>query len=163
MVLSCVDLLDYPAYPGTVPPHQDEQIFRDETYRFVSPHNFNMGESLFVRADLVLAFHYEHAAFTEDTGRLHAGFSVEPQHCFVVLRVCAVPGTVVLVVFLKRFMPFMRRSSWRVHIRRVEHDAVNLAVCIRQGAAIYTVSQVGGKKAIPIVRKRLSRTLPCRK
>lgn len=55
-------------------------------------------------------------------------------------------------MIFERRMRAMRRSARRVHIGRVEHDAIDLPVPIGQGAAIVAVLNVGGPEFVPAVR-----------
>jgi len=59
MVLPCVELLQYPAYPRPVSPDQDKKVLGYETYPFIMVDNLHVRQPLLACADLVLAFHDE--------------------------------------------------------------------------------------------------------
>ena len=76
MVLSCVDLSNGPAHPGTIVPDYDKEILWDESHFAIRLDDLHVCEPLSVRAHLVLALDNQDAPVAQDS----VGFST----CFLI-------------------------------------------------------------------------------
>lgn len=113
VVLARVNLADSEAHAGAVPAHHDEQILGNETKGSARFHDFDMGEPLPVRADLILALHDKDSTFTANAASLPARVAVQRQDSLVMLVPRPVPRSVVPIVLLERRVRLMRRPPAR--------------------------------------------------
>ena len=152
MVLAGVDLPHRAADTGAVVPYDHEQVLRREPHVLIVRHYLHMRETLPVRAHLVLTLHDEHPAFPEYAVSLLARIPVQLEHRLVVFALGPVARTVVPVVVLEGRMRLMRRAPRRVHVRGVEHHAVDLAVPVRQLTAVDAALDVCRPQLVPARR-----------
>ena len=136
MIFPGVNLPDGTAHTGAVVSDDDEQIFGDEAKLLVRLDDLHVGEPLPIGAYFVLTFDDADSAVTKDSVRFLACILVQREHGFMVLLRGLVAGSVVAVVLLEGSVHRMRGTSRSVHVGRVEHHAINLAVAIRQVSAV---------------------------
>ena len=95
-----------------------------------------------------MALYNEDSALAENTIRFLPGILIQIYDRFVILAFCLSARPVVAVVFLKRFMRLMSRSSWGVHVRWVKNDAIDLPIIVRELSAIHSVLNIRGTDII---------------
>ena len=96
-----MDLAHGAADARTVVPHDDKQVFSDVVHFVVGLHDFDMSEALAIRANLVLAFHNQHASVPQDAVGFAPRVAVQVQNRLVVLAGSPIAGAVVSVMLLK--------------------------------------------------------------
>ena len=151
MIFPGVNLPDRAAHTGAVVPNDDEQIFGDKAKLLVRLDDLHMGEPLPIGAHFVLAFDDADPAVTKDSASLLACILVQSEHGFMVLLRGLVAGSVVAVVLLEGSVHRMRGTSRSVHVGRVEHHAINLAVAIGQVSTVGAGLDVSPEQDIPII------------
>src|SRR5262249_52618007 len=94
MVLARVFLTDQAAHRLPVRSHDNKQIFGMKSEPRIFVDDLDMGQTLLVGADFVLAFDDQHAVFFENAVRLLARAKIEIEHGGVVARADALAFTV---------------------------------------------------------------------
>ena len=157
-----MDLAHHTANPGAIASDNNEQVLGSESHLLIHAYDLNVSESLAVRTHLILAFDDENAAAFQDSVRLDATALIQVQYRLVIFAFSLISAPVVSIVPLKWRVGDVSRSSRRMHVRRVEYNAVDFAVAIRQLAAInaalnvsrtqivYALQNVSPKNAPPI-------------
>ena len=123
MVLPSMHLLENPAHARLVAPDYDEQVFHDKADRHQFVDHLDMSEALLVRANFILTFRNQDSTGTEDPMRLLRSAKIEIKDGFVIF-LFRIRRAVVDVIELEILMVLMRCSSGRMHIGRIEHNAV---------------------------------------
>jgi hypothetical protein len=140
-------LSQHPADARPIVPKHDEKIVNLESHRGQLVDDLDVGEPLPVGADFILAFYDQNAAGFQHAKRFPRAAEIQVQHRLVVL-LGRMSGAVVVVVLFVVLVVLVRRSPWRVHIRGIEHDAVNHAVAIRKLPAVHAGGQVRRAKIV---------------
>ena len=122
---------DYFASQQTDPQRQD-----------LSLHNLDMRQLLTIGTDLILALDDHYSTISEHTVGVSAGIGIQLQHRFVVLALRGVSRAVIAVIVLERRVGGMRGSPRRVHVGRIEDNAVHFCVLVGQIAAIHAIGQI---------------------
>ena len=171
MVLPGVDLPDHPADRGPGAADDDEYVLGDEPLGREAVYDVHVGEALGVGADLVLALDDVDPALPEHPPGLPGCFYVELEHGLVVFcpgllpsfpvfpaaRVVAVMpfaavAPVVAVMPLEALVARVGGAAPRVHVGRVEDDAVHLRVPVGQVPAVGAGGGVGGPEVECVLR-----------
>ncbi len=147
-----MNLLHCSAHAWSVVPHDHEEIFRDIPDFGVHLHDFYVREALPVGANLILTFDNEDASLPQDAPRFLTSVAVEIQNRLVVLARSPIPGSVVAVMGFEWLMSVMSCPTWRVHIGRVQYDAVDFSIPIWEVAAVNAILQIGRTKQILAIR-----------
>jgi hypothetical protein len=137
MVLSGVNLTHHSANARTIIADDYEKVFGNISDLFVHLHNFDVRESLTIRAHFVLAFYDKNALFPQNSVRLASSIPVQIQHGLMVLAFGLVSTPVVTVMRLKWLMRSVSRSAGGVHIGRIKYDTINLAIFVGQLSTIH--------------------------
>lgn len=85
MVLSRVQLLDYPRNARLISSHHDKYVFGIEPQAHEIQDNLNMGHALDARAYFILAFHNQHAVTLEHSLCLNGRPYVKFEDCVMPL------------------------------------------------------------------------------
>jgi len=136
VVFAGVNLSQEPAHAGFVCAENHKQVFYHETHYGQFVDDLNVGKPLLVGADFVLALYDIDTFWFQHSISLVCPFEVEIEHRFVVFFQ-TVFCPVIVVVVLEVLVILMSRATWRVHVWRIEHDAVDGCVAVRQITAIH--------------------------
>ncbi len=142
MIFSCVNLLFRGAHAWPICSCNHKQVFGDKSSIRIGLHDFDMGEPLPVRANLVLTLYNHHPPIPKDSVSLGPRVFVQAEDSFVVLPPMPV-GLVIAVVALEWGLPGVGSPARGVHIWRIEHDAINRAIGIWERPAIGPRQDVG--------------------
>ncbi len=148
MVFPRVNLPCHTAYSRPVISHYHKQVFSNKADVLILPHNLDMGESLPVGAYFVLALDDEYAAVSQDAVSFLAAVNIQFQHRFVIFASGSIAGAVVAIVVFVWPVARVRCPARRVHIGRVEDNAIYLAIFVGKSAAVGSIGNVGWAKSV---------------
>ena len=140
------------ANSGPVIADHHKEVLSNESHFLIGQHNLYVRESLPVGTNLILAFHNQNATFPQDAIRFPARIYVQGEYGLVVSCFGWIARTIVAIVFFKRCVCRMRSSSWRVHVRRIKHHAVNAIVFIGHFSAVNTSLDVSSQNFVTLKR-----------
>ena len=148
MVLPGMYLPDSTTHAGAVLPNDNKQVFGHKPHFLAVPHDFNMREVLPVRTYFILAFHDQDAAVPQNAIRFPGCVTIQVHNRLMILALGLVSAAVVPVMIFKRLVASVCRSARCVHVRRVENDAINLAIAIREIPTVNAILNVGCPKVV---------------
>lgn len=140
MILPGVDLSDGPAHTRFVIANDYEQILGNKAHISIGLHQFDMGKTLPVGTDFILALDNENPTISKHSECFLACITVKFKHRFMVLSCCLSSRSVVAVMLLEcGVSPVgIGCAAGGVHVRWVEDDAVYFPIVIRKVAAIHS-------------------------
>ena len=147
MIFSCVYLLLRGTHTRSICSCNHKQVFGDESRTRIGLHDFDMGEPLPVRANLVLALYNHHSPIPKDAVSLDSRVFVKGEDGFVVFSPMSV-GVVIAIVALEWGLPGVGCPAGGVHIRRIEHNAINGTIGIWEHPAIRPRQNVGWQDVV---------------
>ena len=145
-------LLDHTADAGAIVTNDDEQVLGDESHFLTCRYDLYMSKPLLVGAHLILTLHDENATFTQDAVCLLRPVVIKLKDRLMILALRPVARSIVPVMLLELVVNRVRGPAWRVHVGRVEDNAIQRAVPIGKRAAVHPVLEIGSKQFILAIR-----------
>jgi len=154
VVLAGVHLPQHAAYTGLVHSEHHEQVLdhKAQSREFVD--DFDMGQTLLVGTNLILALHNVNALRLKHPMSLPRAPEIEIENRFVVF-LAPVFCPVVVVVNLEVLVVLVRSPARRVHVGRVGHNAVHRGIAVRQLPAVHTIPKVSRPQVVGASRNVL--------
>ena len=138
MVFSGVSLFKNPADSRLIATDENKQILDNKLLGSEVVDQFHMSQPLLASADLILALHDEDATFSEHSPSFVPCLKVKVHDGFVIFFVGPILRLIVSVVVLVILVRNVGRTTWGMHIRGIQDDAVDGLAGVRKVTAVHT-------------------------